>query len=372
MVRAVDANTAPKRVADRLVRQSSHGGPDGATRSQLFCKHLQWTADGTSLISTLSNNEIQTIVVPANLLDGIDEPHQLEVYCSIASPEPVKVVAGFPRFDLQDPSTTIFLSAARDLPVRLSSALTGAKLASYPLVNPMTEEYISPYALRFTSDGSHFAVGSESLISVFDLSRPGQEPPFSCPTGPKGRVTNFNPSTSMRGIVSALDLEPSSNILAAGTFSRQVALYDAGGQGECLGAFTVAGNKADEAIGGRGITQVLWSQCGRYLHIAERMSSGVMVYDIRQTGQLLSWLHGREAITNQRLGIDSCGSERDGQEIWAGGTDGTIKRWKNAHHFEGPVSLDWECSAHAGRTNAPSKAGTDYVQVTSPVPSSTL
>ena len=152
----------------------------------------------------------------------------------------------------------------------------------------------------------------------------------------------------MRGIVSALDLEHSSNILAAGTFSRRIALYDAGGQGECIGAFTVADNEADGNVGGRGITQVVWSPCGRYLYIAERMSSGAMVYDIRKTGQLLSWLQGRQAFTNQRLGIDIYQGEQGNHELWAGGTDGCLRRWKAAHLFEGLVSSDLQLSVHDG------------------------
>ena len=336
-------------VADCLVEQSC---PEAAIRpssKDLFCKQLEWTADGTCLVSVLSNSEIQTIIVPPDLLDGRDEPHNLQAYCSVSSSEPVKTVTSFPGFDLQDSATTLVLSAARDLPVRLTSAVTGEKLASYPLINPMTEEYISPHALTFSGDGSRFVAGSDSLVSVFDLSRPGQEPILSSATGPKRKTAaGFNPSTSMRGIVSALNLGASSDILAAGTFSRTVALYSAGGQGECIGAFTVVGNEADEDIGGRGITQLAWSPCERYLYIAERMSTGIMMYDIRKTGQLLCWLQDRQALTNQRLTFDTYGIEGDGQEVLAGGTDGVIRTWKNAQLREGPVPSDWEIPAHTG------------------------
>ena len=347
------AQVGLKRVGGKRAAHKERTAATGARSTPSFCKHLQWTADGTSLIALLSSNEIQTIVVPADLLDGRDEPHQLEVHCSIPSSTPVKAVSSFPSFDLQDPATTLLLSAANNLPVRLSSALTGSKLASYPLMNPMTEEYISPNALCFSSDGSRFVAGSDSLISVFDTSRPGQEPLRSCLTGPKHKAAgDFNPSTSMRGVVSALDLEYPSNILAAGTFSRHIALYDAGGQGECIGTFTVAGNEADENVGGRGITQVVWSPCGRYLYIAERMSNGAMVYDIRKTGHLLSWLQGRHSLTNQRLSIDIYGGKEDNVGIWAGGTDGSVRTWKNAHLHEGSVLSDWEVSVHSGKTKS--------------------
>jgi telomerase Cajal body protein 1 len=337
-------------VADRLVGNDTQGSASNSKSGPAFCRSLEWTADGTCLVCTLSNAQIQTIVIPADLLEGCEQPRDLNVYCTISSAEAVNAVTTYPGFDLRDASTTLVLSSARELPIRLSSALTSEPRASYPLVNPMTEEYITPHALRFTNSGTHFIAGSSSLISMFDLSRPGQEPLLSCPTGPKRRgADTFNPSMSMKGIVSALDIDPSSNLLAAGTFSRQVGLYDAAGQGECIGAFSVAGNEADSEIGGQGVTQVLWSVCGRYLHVVERVSDGAMVYDIRKTGQLLSWLHGRRAVTNQRLGIDLFHNKEGCQEVWAGGTDGTVRKWENVHLQEGRVGPDWEGSFHSGK-----------------------
>lgn len=312
-----------------------------------YCKSLEWTADGTCLISTLSNGQVSTIVVPVDLLDENQQPHLLEVYCSTVYSEPLRAVISYPGFNLQDPTTTLLLCSAKEVPIRLSSALTGEKLASYPLVDPMTEEFISPHSLCFASDGGHFITGSETLISLFDISRPGQEPVVACPTGPKRRSADtFHPSQSMRGIVSALDIDRSSNILAAGTFSRHVGLYGAGGRGECIGAFSVIGNEADKAIGGQGITQILWSPCGHYLYVAERKSNGVMIYDIRKTGQLLSWLEDRQAMTNQRLLIDVHRRSEENHEICAGGIDGSMRMWKDPHHHEGSVSPTWRRSVH--------------------------
>jgi telomerase Cajal body protein 1 len=155
----------------------------------------------------------------------------------------------------------------------------------------------------------------------------------------------------MKGLVSALSIEPASNTLAAGTFSRHVGLYEAAGQGDCVGVFRVDGNEADCKIGGGGITQLLWSPCGRYLYIVERQSDGVMLYDIRKTGQLLSWIEGRSAGTNQRLGVDlsnsSCADA--GLEIWAGGVDGYVRTWRNTHCQEGSQQPDAGWHAHDGK-----------------------
>jgi telomerase Cajal body protein 1 len=317
-------------------------------RSTDFYTGLSWTADGTSLISPLSSNSIQVIVVPADLLESRSQPHKLEVYCSIATSEPIRAVRSYPKFDLQDGSSALVLMSVRDLPIQLTSALTAQQVASYPLVSPTTEEYICPHALCFTQDGGLMVAGSESLVSVFDVSRPGQEPLVACRTGPRHRNSDlFNPTTSIRGIISALDIDQSTNILAAGTLNRQVGLYSAAGQGECIGTFSVAGNEADKEIQGQGITQVRWSTCGRYLYVAERKSDGMMVYDVRNTRQLLSWPTGRQALTNQRLSFNLYEGHTGGQQIWAGGIDGKVRRWDNPQVIEGGMRPSWEM--HSGR-----------------------
>ncbi|RMD43587.1 hypothetical protein DV735_g1527, partial [Chaetothyriales sp. CBS 134920] len=287
----------------------SQNDADATAPSPPF-KHTEWSADGTCLIATSVTSEIQTFVVPADLLDkGREGPLRLTSYCTIPSPEPVKAV------------------------------------------------YISPHSLAFNSTGAFFIAGADSAIAVFDISRPGQPPVSFFKTGPKSNRDNrWNPTTRMKGLVSALALDnASSSILAAGTLTRSVALYSAAGQGgggDCIGAFSVQGNQADSAIHGAGITQLRWSPCGRYLFIAERKSDGVMVYDIRKTGQLLSWAQGRAARSNQRLGVDISSSPvtttgGDGScQVWAGGVDGHVRMWRDLHLHQGALQPCLQFMAH--------------------------
>jgi telomerase Cajal body protein 1 len=286
---------------------------------------------------------------PPDLLDERRDPHELTAYSTLPAAEPVNAVVTYPRFDLQDPSTTLILSSQRDHPIRLNSALAPQLVASYPLINPTTEAFVSPHALLFTADGSRFLAGSESLLSIFDISRPGEGPVGCLRTGRKRGSSLAVPGMSMTGILSALAIEQQSGILAAGTFNRHVGLYDSGGQGDCVGVFCVEGTEADLQIGGSGVTQVIWSPCGRYLYIVERKSEGVMIYDIRKTGQLLGWLEGRKALTNQRLGVHmSSLSGAAGQEVWAGGIDGMIRAWRNPHEGEGAQRASFELHGHNG------------------------
>lgn len=217
----------------------------------------------------------------------------------------------------------------------------------------MTEAFITPHSMIYpsTMGGTHFLTGSDSLICLFDVSRPGKDGPVSSmPTIPSKRKQIVGGGIGMRGIVSALAVNPTGDgILAAGTFSRQVALYSSNGSGELLGTFSIAKTEANREIGGKGITQLLWSPCGRYLYIAERNSDGILVYDIRGTGQMLGYLHGRRGHVNHRLKIDVVSSGPDGaHEIWAGGSDGYMRGWQNPVYSAGGQEPDWEFDVHDG------------------------
>jgi len=158
----------------------------------------------------------------------------------------------------------------------------------------------------------------------------------------------------MRGIVSALSVQPTpengeAGMLAAGTWTRCVGLYDMGGMGGTVATWSIAeAADKDAGVGGTGVTQTAWSACGKYLFVVERRSGGVLVYDVRVTGKLVSWLGGRGAETNQRLGIDVFEAER-GTEIWAGGMDGLVRVWEGVGLTEGRLERSWEWRAHNGK-----------------------
>lgn len=155
----------------------------------------------------------------------------------------------------------------------------------------------------------------------------------------------------MKGIVSSMALSPTGDgILAAGTYTRHIGLYSSNGSGDLLGTFPVAGTIADRRIGGSGITQTLWSPCGRYLYVVERRSRGIIIYDIRVTGQLLGWLEGRKAMTPQRLSVDVIPpTETSPCEIWAGGTDGEVTVWSRPELSVDGKPPDWSMKLHDGK-----------------------
>ena len=153
----------------------------------------------------------------------------------------------------------------------------------------------------------------------------------------------------MRGIVSSLSIQAQDDgMLAAGTWTRWVGLYDMGGLGGLVSTWCISDAADQEAgIGGTGITEAKWSACGRYLCVVERKSRGVLVYDVRVAGKLVGWLEGREAMTNQRLGVDVLEGAA-GVEVWCGGVDGVVKVWEGVGRREGGVERTWEWRAHDG------------------------
>jgi len=155
----------------------------------------------------------------------------------------------------------------------------------------------------------------------------------------------------MKGIISAMDISPDSGVLAAGTLTRSVGLYDQEGSGEVVSIFSVAAEGEQTSNSLKGVTDIRWSSCGTYLYVAERKSEKITVWDVRKLFGKVATLTGREAFTVQRMGIDVFLGEGSRDVVVAGGLDGKIKLWDvhgdtcpmgqwEAHNGEHPRSLN--------------------------------
>jgi telomerase Cajal body protein 1 len=280
------------------------------------------------------------------------EETRLSPISSYKSADAIQSFAADPYFQLEQPSSALIATSVKDHPVKLTNILDQQHVvvATYPLINSLTEVFVSPHSMEFSLDGTRLVTGTDSLIAVFDVSRDGHQPVTSRPTFSNTRNRVIGGSPGMKGIISSMSINPDgSSVLAAGTFSRNVALYASEGAGTCIAMFSVsdkAGSKNDtEDIAGRGVSQVMWSPCGRYLLVAERDSDAILVYDIRVAGKKLAWLRGRNARSLQRSFIDIA-PLGEGWEVWAGGMDGKIKVWTNPHEMEGEIWPEKAWTAH--------------------------
>ncbi|KAJ9138391.1 WD40-repeat-containing domain protein [Pleurostoma richardsiae] len=358
-----------------------------------FYKSAQWTADGTTVITSSSDDRISAFVLPEDLLEPRAHPHVLAPKHTLSLPEPTHVVASAPYFSLSHPYTQTILVACRDHPIQLYHILpdqpaslspsqasspssapcyehppSHPPLSSFNLINPQTEAYQTPTALIWPSPGTHFIAGTTNLLAHFDITRLGSGPILRVPTIPSKRHISKGHGVGMRGTVSALAATPE-GLVAAGTWTRWVGLYDFAGSGACVATWGVAGatktppgasdspslgdrdsSSSSNSIGGQGILQTAWSPCGRYLVVNERQSTGLLVYDVRVTGRLLAWLVGRDALTHQRLTCDvypgSSASGEGGFEVWAGTRTGSVQVWDRAGMEEGCVRPAWGWQAH--------------------------
>ncbi|CAG9936891.1 unnamed protein product [Clonostachys rosea f. rosea IK726] len=335
--------------------QNSHdtkSGPDS------FFTAVQWTADGSSLVATSSDKSIATFVIPDDLLQTSD-PRPLVPQSLTKLPEQPRVVAPAPYFSLAEPATQTFLVACREHPLQLYHAFPtegySRPLCGYKLIKQETEAYITPSALVWDHSGTHFVCGSANRLDLFDVSRQGSDGPIlTVPTIPSRRHVSKGGGVGMKGTVSSLATAPAdangSSIIAAGTWTRWVGLYDLYRENKTIANWSIAhaaNEVSDVAIGGQGIAQTLWSPCGRYLVINERNANGLLLYDIRVTGQLLSILKGRGAGTQQRLHCDVFPSAEGGFEVWSGTQDGTVVVWDGVGlHSEYGMEPSWHWKAH--------------------------
>lgn len=311
-----------------------------------FFQDAQWTADGTSVVSLNNDQSLRTFVLPPDLLDAVQQPHSLVPHTTLTSATKVQSYTTHPDFSLDDPSTTLILSSATDVPLRLTNAVHDSYVhATYSHVHPTTEAFIASHSLAFINDGTHFASGSQGLVSVFDVSRDGEGPVTKHRTKPKNPT---EAATSMRdnGKIMALSVS-SDGLLAAGGTNRKIGLFANQGHGACQTAFSVAGSPGDDVHhSGSGITSVAWTPDGHYVLAAERQSDGIHVYDVRTQLRRVAWLSGRRANTTQRLGIDIVPTAT-GCEVWAGGTDGHVRMWQNPGSLEGEQGPDADLDMHS-------------------------
>ncbi|TAQ83905.1 hypothetical protein B7494_g7773 [Chlorociboria aeruginascens] len=228
------------------------------------CKYIKLmaprTPDGTTLLTSSADNTIRTFVIPPTLLTS-PGPHPLTPYTSHSFPTSINCLAPYPLFNLSTPSTTVYLSTPTSLPIRLLNMLSplSTPQATYPLINPTTETYLTPSSLLWPSPGHTFYTGTDCLIALFDVSRNGEGPVTRMPTIPSKRHKMKGGGVGMRGLVSALSRQENpggEGILAAGTYTRWVSLYDSSGLGGTISTFSIE-SAADEIskIGGTGVTQ---------------------------------------------------------------------------------------------------------------------
>jgi len=340
-------------------------------------QEAQLSPDGTCIFTSDYNRSFSVYAIDVESHEETNT-RSLEPYAQFTSSDPIWAFAANPLFDANDPNSTHVLVSRRDRYITLHNALwdvsqpdqTSASaptdppldictpIASYKLINHLTEAVTAPLSLTYSHTRTHFFAGARNTIHIFDLSCP-DDPIHSIPTIPSARSKLKGGGRGFKGWISALtSSQPSTfaqeGLLTAGARTRHIGIYDAHSGSE-ISTFslpgTLDGRKLSHAnmqhIIGDGVSSLKYSPCGTYLYVAERNSDVLLIYDVRNFSLSLAYCAGRKALTKQKLGFDvwNAGAspydiEGTSHEIWAGGTDGVVRVWRDPYVKEGAVEAD--------------------------------
>ncbi|RKP12937.1 WD40-repeat-containing domain protein, partial [Piptocephalis cylindrospora] len=269
-----------------------------------FFKKIHWSPDGTCILSSSNDESIRLFHLPSSALTAQDG------FC-LRPGEIVQDMFWYPRMHHQDPSTCCFITSTRDLPIQLWDASTSQLRASYTVMSPM-EHILTPMAISFNPEGSRVYGCVDGAIYQFDVHRPGLTGK-RCPTTP----TRKDPS-GQKGLLSCMSWNPDgSGVYAVGSYNGTVGFYT----DETPGPVDLL-NTGERT---KGLTQVTFSPCGRYLYTTCRRGGTISCWDVRATGACL-WQGCRQGDTNQRLGFSL---SPDGSMLSSGDIQGHVLLWKD-------------------------------------------
>jgi WD40 repeat protein len=364
--------------------ESLNTSSDGSSTSYTRCtpklihtsciQEAQLSPDGTCILTSDHSRTFSVYPIDTNILTG-SAARPLRPYALFASPNPIWAFTANPLFNVSDANSTHVLISRRDSYITLHNALwdinqpyhtdrhdgnnTPVNIAKpvsfYKLIDHLTEAIDAPISLTYSNSGTYFFAGKQNGIAIFDLEYMS-DPIQTIPTIPSKRSKLKGGGCGFKGWISALSLSlpttlSGGGMLAAGARTRYVGIYDAT-SGEEVTQFSLPGtvdgkklrNENLRHVMGDGVSYLKWSPCAKYLYVAERNSDVILIYDVRNFSLALGYCAGRKAITKQKLGIDvwNAGAsphdiEGISHEVWAGGTDGMVRVWRDPYRREGPV-----------------------------------
>jgi len=275
------------------------------SKEDTFFKSCKWSPDGSCILTNSNDNVARVFLPSAELFSEQQDGGQVAEILRAKEAEPIYECCWYPLMNIQDPATCCFLTSSRDHPVHLWDSNTGELRASYSVIDHR-ERYMGAIGLTFDLDGSNIYCGYENMIQVFDTSRPGQAIQ-KISTTPTRKSRN-----GQKGIISCLAFSPDySGLLAAGTYSKNIGLYDITTGKLCSHFGDLDG----------GVTQVKFSPSGACLFSANRQDNKITCWDIRNTGDALCHFE-RPGLTNQRISFDI---DSAGQALATGSANGDIR-----------------------------------------------
>ncbi|EJU00600.1 WD40 repeat-like protein [Dacryopinax primogenitus] len=237
-----------------------------------FFRSVDWCPDGSSLLTT-SEDHVFRIYHFDSSANYVSSHLPLLPPTELPQAGPITAHIWHPHASPTSQTFSI-LSAVRSQPVQLISASDSQRLASYRIIDHR-ERFISPLSLAWDpwtlQSDARFWAGTDGALEQFTLSRPGEGSRFPLSGTRKSKE-------GQRGLISALAFSPS-GLLACGSFSRTVGLYDPQDPRSTQGMVDVPG----------GVTQLSCSPQGTLIAMF-RGEEDMWAWDSRMFAEGRHWL----------------------------------------------------------------------------------
>jgi len=263
-----------------------------------------WADSTLVAMEELANAPVELPVHPSSLTSSPSPSSDPSQSQSSAASYPLKCVlrtrpgetiydfAWYPLMHSAQPETCCYLTTARDKPIQLWDAFTGAMRGSYRAYD-QADELTSAISLAFSPDGNKIYSGFNRTVRIFDLARPGKfcekRDTLSTHRINKRRIRQGQP-----GIISCIQVAPdSSGTYAAGSYAGVTCIY-ACDNGELIASLEGHQN---------GVTHLCYSPDGRLLFTGGRKDNEILCWDVRNTNSVLARF-SRVCSSNQRIYFD--------------------------------------------------------------------
>eukprot|EP01039_Chlorochromonas_danica_P005321 gene5321-5856_t len=265
-----------------------------STTSNDFYRFLSFSPDGQLLLTLTDRQRASMLRLSTDIQSHHyyktehsepsipDTPIDFHLESTFSLGETVSDIAWHPASQRSNSESWIRLAMTmRDHPIHLIDEF-GKVYASYRGHNHL-DELDHTQSLAFNCLGNRLYAGGDKKIRTFDA---GSCKEISCfPTHNKGELFG------QKGLISCLSFNPDrSACYAAGCFDGSVSIY----------AEDTPGSVLDICALGFGVSQTLWSPCGKFLYISGRKHDSIHCWDIRHTKKEIGVMK-RQHSTQQRM-----------------------------------------------------------------------
>lgn len=280
----------------------------------VICQDISWSFDGTSFVTTHSDNGIRQYLVPD---DG--EITSLVPFKRFFRPQSIissRINPNYSLFGSND--SNVILVASKELPIQLLSLSADAdehsSLFNYEVQNPENENFETVYAIDYASDRLFLAGSVRNKVSLYDISR-------KTPIWHARSIKKHCGKSPHRAIVSCFDqsmesIQKTHRYMA--TYKNDIFLLDMRSQN--IQNLKCSFNSDDNP---RGVIQILLSMNGHYMYVIKRNSSFIDILDVRNNCERVNRLALPFTIIKQKF--KACIDQTNGLSI--GSPDGKLLQW---------------------------------------------